>query len=40
MNIIVKLVDHKEIKELLNAFRSIDTDKSGTISISELYDAM
>ena len=40
MNIIVKLVNHKEIKELKEAFRSIDTDNSGTISIKELFDAI
>ena len=40
MNIIVNLVPEEKLKELKQAFRSVDNDHSGTISGEELQLAM
>ena len=40
MNVIVNLVPDEKIKELKEAFRSLDEDHSGTISGEELKQAM
>ena len=40
MNVIVNLVPEEKIKELKEAFRSLDKDHSGTISSEELSQAM
>ena len=40
MKVIVNLVPEEKIRELKEAFRSLDEDHSGTISVSELSQAM
>lgn len=40
LRIIVNVLNESDIKNLKKVFRSIDTEKTGKISISELRNAM
>lgn len=40
MNILVKMATEDEVAELTKAFKRIDTDNSGYISVKELMDVI
>lgn len=40
MNIMIKMSDKKKFEKLVEDFRSIDTDGSGTLSVDELNKAL